>query len=462
MLFLTNPNFNLNNLSLEQRKNKLEYLVLKTKTKEEYLSILNSLDNIDEMEMFRTSIVIKDHYINLLKSENKQLEKSIEEFETVLESKKLKFLSKNLKYLTGKKFKKTLINLPKLNLIFGYKDFLKRVPIRSRKEKFFCKKIIVLDQELQIWAYFENLINLFLIRRKKNKNISFSYRHLPDIFAVLEELKDALFEFNARRIWGLKTSLYKKIFLLTLSWEMRRAYEFNYTKKLNSNLDIDYFLNYLLVTIKIFKFQRLEFLKSRFWFFFLMRMKINRISKFNLKDYFKRRSEFFGYKKKLYTKLINLFFQYYYENFILCLRGINYGNNIKDINFEFESLFFFDCFLGEKKTDFNFYNTNENVFALDSFLLNLIRLYGVRYRFCVYLNINQKNYTSDQYYNEFVYWLENYFSYHSHCLVEEMIEPWISYMKNYLGLNFDISIVYKSDLEEMLNLCLYYKGFDTL
>lgn len=184
---------------------------------------------------------------------------------------------------------------------------------------------------------------------------------------------------------------------------MRRAYEFNYTKKLNSNLDIDYFLNYLLVTIKIFKFQRLEFLKSRFWFFFLMRMKINRISKFNLKDYFKRRSEFFGYKKKLYTKLINLFFQYYYENFILCLRGINYGNNIKDINFEFESLFFFDCFLGEKKTDFNFYNTNENVFALDSFLLNLIRLYGVRYRFCVYLNINQKNYTSDQYYNEFVY-----------------------------------------------------------
>lgn len=150
MLFLTNSNFNLNSSSLEQRKNRLEYLVLKTKTKEAYLSILNSLDNIDEMEIFRTSIAIKDHYINLLKDENKQLEKSIEEFETTIENKKLKFLFKNLKYLTSKSFKKTLINLPKLNLIFGYKDFLKRFPIRSRKEKFFCKKIILLDQELQI------------------------------------------------------------------------------------------------------------------------------------------------------------------------------------------------------------------------------------------------------------------------------------------------------------------------
>lgn len=42
------------------------------------------------------------------------------------------------------------------------------------------------------------------------------------------------------------------------------AHEFDYTKGLNSDLDVEYFLNYLLITVKIFKFQRLEFLKSRF------------------------------------------------------------------------------------------------------------------------------------------------------------------------------------------------------
>lgn len=154
-----------------------------------------------------------------------------------------------------------------------------------------------------------------------------------------------------------------------------------------------------------------------------MRTKINRILKSALNDYFKRKSLFLFNKKKLYVGSVDLLFHYYYENFILYLRDINYANNSKDINFEFESLFFFDCFLHEKKTDFNFYAINENIFPLDSFLLNLINLYGVRYRFFVYLNSNQKNYTSNQYYNEFIYWLENYFSCYSHCLVEEMIEP---------------------------------------
>lgn len=35
-------------------------------------------------------------------------------------------------------------------------------------------------------------------------------------------------------------------------------------------------------------------------------------------------------------------------------------------------------------------------------------------------------------------------------------------MKNYLGLDFDINIISECDLEEMLILCLYYKGFDAL